>query len=201
MKNSIYLLVSVFALSFSAQSQDFDYSFVETYKLDSQANLTVSSYDSDIEVIAHDSKEIEVFYVVHKRNQLIKSTKKEIESLVANQWKFDIEETENTLVIRVLSTVKKGHINSKDAIDIHFKIYVPKETSTDLYSSDGDILLQGLTSNQKCISSDGDIKLDGLTGKVYAQTSDGDVFLKNVTGDVETITHDGKVINLEDRKI
>ena len=196
MKKSIYFLVSVFALSFSAQSQDFDYSFVETYKLDSQANLTVSSYDSDIEVIAHDSEEIEVFYVVHKRNQLIKSTKKEIESLVANQWKFDIEETENTLVIRVLSTVTKGHINSKDSIDVHFKIYVPKDTSTDLYSSDGDILLQGLTSNQKCISSDGDIKLDGLTGKVYAQTSDGDVLFKNVTGDVETITHDGKVIEL-----
>jgi len=201
MKKTLIALTAVLSLSFSGQSQDFDYSFKETYKLDSQANLTVSSYNSDIKVIAHDSGEIEVFYIVQKRNQLIKSTKEEIENLVGNQWKFDIEETKNTLVVRVLSTVTHGHINSKDAIDVHFKIYVPKDTSTDLYSSDGDILLQGLTSDQKCISSDGDIKLVDLTGKVYAQTADGDVLLKNVTGDVETITLDGRVVDLTDKKI
>ena len=198
MKKSFLSFAFIILLSYSAKSQDFDYSFMETFEVEGQANLTVSSYDSNIEVIAHEGDEIQVLYIVKKRNQLIKSTKEEIENLVSDQWKFDIEQAGDTLKLRVLSTVVKGYTDYKDAIDVHFKIYVPKDTSTNLYTSDGDILIQGLTSTQKCISSDGDIKLVDLTGKVYAQTSDGDIRMKNVTGVVETLANDGRVIGLKE---
>ena len=201
MRRSVLLFAFITTLTYSAQSQDFDYSFMETYNLNNQANLTVSSYNSDIEVIAHESDEIQIFYVVKKRNQLIKSTKEEIEKPVADQWRFDIEQSKHALTLKVLSTLTKGHIKAKDAIIVHFKIYVPKKTSTDLFSADGDILVQGLTLNQKCISSDGDIKLIDLPGKIVTATMDGDIILKNVTGAVDSGTPDGRVIDLINKKI
>lgn len=194
MRKLALLVVFVLLVSHFGKSQDFQYSYQETYTLDSQANLTVSSSDSDIEVMAHESGEIKVFYIVKKRKQLLKSAKEEIENLVSDQWKFTIEHTNKALTLRVVSTVTNGHIDYRDAIDVHFKIYVPKDTNTDLFTSDGDIVVIGLNSNQKCVSSDGDIKLVDLKGKVYAQTSDGDITMKNVSGVMETHTNDGRVI-------
>ncbi len=102
--------------------------------------------------------------------------------------------------ITVLSTVLTDYIHSEDAIDVHFKVYVPKKTSTQLRSSDGDILLKGLTLNQNCMSSDGDIKLVDLSGDIFAKTFDGDIIIDNVTGLLDSHTSDGRVINLSEQK-
>lgn len=201
MKKTTLLFAFILFLSYSAKSQDFDYSFMETYRLSNQANISVSSDNSNIEVIAHDGSEIQIFYLVQQGDRLLKSSKEEIEDLVSNQWEFDILETESSLAIRVLSTITQDYNESQDAIDVHFKMYVPKDIRTNLYSSDGDILLQGLTSNQKCISDDGDIKLVDLQGDITAQTMDGDIILKNVTGVLDSQTHDGRVIDLTNEKI
>ncbi|SHH79899.1 DUF4097 family beta strand repeat-containing protein [Winogradskyella jejuensis] len=201
MKKSVLLFITVILAAHSARSQESDYSFKEVYKITEPANLVIESDNSNIEVIAHEGNNVEVFYIVQKGNNLLKMTKDEIEDEVSNQWKFRIESTKNSLDIAVLSTVITGHINSEDAIDVHFKVYVPKQTSTRLHSSDGDILLKGLTSNQNCMSSDGDIKLVDLSGEIFAKTSDGDIIVDNVTGLLDSHTSDGRVINLSQQKL
>lgn len=200
MRKIAFLLASVFALSFSAQSQDSDYSFKESFKVNELFNLAISSNNSDIEVVAQEGNEIEVFYTITKSGNVLKVTKEEMEDLTASQWKLDIQETSNNLEIKVVSTVKNGFTRSEDAIDVHFKVYVPEKTSTELKSNDGDIKIQGLALNQKCITNDGDIELKDLKGKVYAETNDGDVIVTNVSGNLETVTQDGRVIDLTDKK-
>lgn len=111
-----------------------------------------------------------------------------------------INHEKNSLDIAVLSTVIRGYINSEDAIDVHFKVYVPKQTSAQLRSSDGDILLKGLTLNHNCISNDGDIKLVGLSGETFAKTFDGDIIVDNVTGVLDSHTSDGRVKNVSEQK-
>ncbi len=201
MKNSVLLFTFILLLSFSAQSQDFDYSFKESYEVKAPANLTVSSDNSHIDVIAHKGNNIEVFYTVKKGNNVLKLNREEVEREIKEQWKLDIENTSRGLKIAVINTIKEGYVNSEDAFIIDFKVYVPELTSSQLHSSDGDILLQGLALDQKCITSDGDIKLIDLTGRIYAETSDGDILLENVTGIVDSHTWDGSVINLTYKKL
>jgi len=201
MKRTIYFILGLLTLSLSAQSQDSDYSFKDSFKATEPLNLTISSNDSDIEVIASEGNKLEVLYLVTKSDNVLNVTKEELKDMTEGQWKLDILETSKGLEIKVVSTVKKGFIRHEDKINVHFKVYAPKETSTVLKSHDGDIKIQGLTLDQKCISNDGDIHLIDLKGKVYAQTSDGDVLVTNVTGSLETITHDGSVIDLTNEKI
>lgn len=201
MKKTVLLIVTVILATLSVKSQESDYSFKEVYEITEPANLVIESDNSNIEVIAHYGNNIEVFYTVQKGNNLLKMRKEEIEDEVSNQWKFKIESSKNSLEIAVLSTVLTGYINSEDAIDVHFKVYVPKQTSTQLRSSDGDILLKGLTLNQNCMSSDGDIKLVDLSGEIFAKTFDGDIIVDNVTGLLDSHTSDGRVINLSEQKL
>ncbi|MET2985357.1 DUF4097 family beta strand repeat-containing protein [Aureibaculum conchae] len=200
MKKTILLLIFALSFYFSVQSQNLDYSFKETFKVEKPLNLTISSNNSDIEVIANEGYDVIVFYTVTKLDEVLKVTKKELEVMTKGQWKLDILDTSKSLEIKVVSTVKNGFTRPEDKIDVHFKVYVPRETSTELTSNDGNIKVQGLALDQKCISSDGNIHLTDLNGKVYAQTSDGNIILNNVTGIVESITHDGRVINNENKK-
>lgn len=193
------LFASIVLLTVSVKSQEFDFSFKETFDLAVPANLIISADNSNIEVVAHEKNSIEVFYIVQHGTDILKSTKEEIADQVGNQWKFDIQKTKNELEIHVLSTVIQGYINSEDAINVHFRVFVPEQTSTTLRSSDGNILLKGLALEQYCVTSDGDIKLVDLNGKVFAKTSDGDVILDNVTGKVDSHTTDGRVIKLASR--
>lgn len=201
MKNELLFLISFLSLSFSAQSQDPDYSFKESFKIDEPFNLEISSDNSNIEVVAHGGNEIMVFYTVTKMGDVLKVNKEEMETMTEGQWKLDIQNTSKDLKMQVASTVKSGYINREDAINVHFKVYAPEQTSSKLTSSDGNLIVKGLALDQKCITNDGDIELNDLKGKVYAKTMDGDVFLSNVTGSVESITHDGKVIDLTNTKI
>lgn len=199
MKKTVLIFVIAILVAFSVKSQEFNYSFKEVYKVAEPANLVIESNDGDIEVIAHDGNEIQVLYVVRKGNNLLKLKKEEIEEEIGDQLKFGIESTKNGVEIAVLSTVMTGHINPEDAVDVHFKVYVPKRTKTKLSSSDGDILLRGLTLNQHCMSSDGDIKLIDLSGEIFAKTSDGDIIVDNLTGLLNSHTSDGRVINVSEQ--
>lgn len=201
MKKTILILVGVISLSFSVQSQNLDYSFKEIFKASNPFNLLISSNNSNIEVVANEGNEVIVFYTVTKLDEVLKVTKEEMEIIAKRQWKLDIQDTSKGLGIQVVSTVKNSFTISEDKIDVHFKVFTPKETSTVLTSNDGNIKVEGLTLSQKCISSDGDIHLTDLKGKVYPKTSDGNIFLNNVTGIVESITHDGRLIDLTNKKI
>jgi len=201
MKKTVLIFVIANLVAFSVKSQEFNYSFKEVYKIAEPANLVIESDNGDIEVMAHDGNEMEVFYVVTKGNNLLKLSKEQVEEEISNQLKFRIESTKNSIEIAVLNTVVTGHINPEDAVDVHFKVYVPKQTKTKLRSSDGDILLRGLTLNQNCMSSDGDIKLIDLSGDIFAKTSDGDIIVDYVTGLLNSHTSDGRVINVSEQKL
>lgn len=200
MKKIILLLAAVLTLSFSVQSQNSGYSFKEIFKANEPFNLVVSSNNSNIEVIANEGNDMIVFYTVTKLDKVLNVTKEELAIMTKGQWKLDIQDTSKGLEIKVVSTVKIGFTRPEDKINIHFKVYAPKKTSTELISNDGNIKVYGLALNQKCISNDGDIHLTDLKGKVYAKTSDGNILLNNVTGILESITHDGKVINYTNEK-
>ena len=70
MKLTILVCVSsIFAISI-AYAQEFDYSFKESYEVSTPAQLDLSSFDGDLDVIPSDGNKIVVYYIVKKGGKL-----------------------------------------------------------------------------------------------------------------------------------
>lgn len=194
MKNSIALILTLFINISFAHSQESIYSFKEVFEISIPAKLSMSSGNSNMKVISHEKENIEVYFIISKNQELLRINKEELSEIMKDQLSLSVIQTSNELKLAIESKVKDGYIESSQAIIIDFLVYVPKQTSCNLLSSDGDIYLEGLIANQQCKTSDGDINLFNLEGDIIAKTSDGDIIIENVKGTIDSQSMDGKVI-------
>lgn len=181
---AICLLFSIYTFA-----QKNDYSFKESYNLTTPATLKVSVSDGFINVYPSETDKTEVFFIVKKGNSLQKISKDELDesvSLIINVYPDNLE-----------ITVKHRNNNNwkawENSYNVSCEIYTPVETSCDLRSSDGDIVIKGLNANQKCITSDGDVYAAKINGNISCTTSDGDVQIYGITGNTNLATSDGDV--------
>ena len=82
MKLSIVFISLTFLSCTIANAQDVKYSFSESYKLGSPAQVSVSSSDGDIEAVAFDGQKADIFYIVKKNNKVLNITRAELEKEV-----------------------------------------------------------------------------------------------------------------------
>lgn len=189
MKLRISLLICA-ALSISSiYAQDFEYSFKENYEVSLPAQLAVSSSDGNLDIIPSEGNKILVFYIVKKANKVLKINREEL----AKELIVDVVHANNSLKISVKNKNLYRSFTVEFPMNVHFKVYVPRETSCDLHTSDGNISFEGLVSNQRCKTSDGNIDIANIMGNVTGGTSDGNIYVKDVKGFVEVGTSDGNI--------
>ncbi len=190
MKKTIYLFSLIgllFATSLSAQERDF--SFQEKYNMQNNPSLKIRVNDGFIDVYSSNTNTIQVNYIVKKRGHLISMDRDELEkhvdiNVIHNGGNLEIEIRRN----------RDGYwSNWKNHYNVSFEIRVPKKTSCDLKSSDGNIYLKGLETNQTCKTSDGNIELSFIKGDVKGTTSDGNIYANEIFGYTELKTSDGDV--------
>lgn len=188
MKTLLLVLLSFITVG-TSQAQDFDYSFKESYEVSTPAQLDLSSFDGNLDVIPSEGNKIQVFYIVKKGGKLLKIDRKELEEELI----VESEHSKNSLMLSVRNRKQYQPFNFEFSIGVHFKVYVPKETACNLTTSDGNITMQRLTSDQQCKTSDGSIRITEISGNVKAKTSDGDIHLKQIKGLVDVRTSDGNI--------
>jgi DUF4097 and DUF4098 domain-containing protein YvlB len=171
-------------------SQDFDYSFKEKYDVTTPAQLMVSSFDGNIDVVPSGGNVIEVYYIVTKNNRLLKINRKELEE----ELTLEVNRSSDRLEIIVRNKDDNWNFNWRNHMNVSFKVYVPKETACDLRTSDGNISLAGLVSRQDCKTSDGNIRISDVSGNITGHTSDGSIYLRSVKGSAELKTSDGDIV-------
>jgi hypothetical protein len=152
--------------------------------------LEVSSFDGNIDVLPASGNEIEVFYIARKNGRVLKITREELEKEVV----LHVEPEKNGLNIQVKSRFEnQSWFNSTDQVHVSFRILTPKQTACVLHTSDGNVAVEGLTSDQRIKTSDGNIKVAQINGSVTGNTSDGNVSILDIKGSVETGTSDGNI--------
>ncbi len=184
----LVFLCSIFAVSIS-YAQEFDYSFKESYEVSTPAQLDLSSFDGNLDVIPSDGNKIVVYYIVKKGGKLLKIDRAALEKDLI----VESEHNKNGVKVSVRYRDQHRSFNWESSIGVHFKVYVPKETACDLVTSDGSVSIQGLISDQQCKTSDGSIEIRDIGGNVQGRTSDGDVRVKQVKGRVDVGTSDGSI--------
>ena len=87
----------------------------------------------------------------------------------------------------------KSNFNWKKSLSISFKIYVPKEVSTNLTTSGGSIKLSNLNGEQNFSTSGGSLNLDQLNGLVKGRTSGGSIKVSNSKSNIDLRTSGGGI--------
>ncbi len=187
MKTRIVLFAFGFLCISNVYAQNFDYSFKESYEVSLPAQLSISCSDGNLDVIPSEGNKIQVFYIVKKANRILEINRGELEKELI----VEVVHTKSSLKISVKDKIKP--FNLEFPLNVHFKVYVPKETSCDLRTSDGNISLAGLISDQRCKTSDGYIHIANISGNVTGGTSDGDILVKEIKGLVDVGTSDGSI--------
>ncbi len=187
-------LTIIIALFFSTfiicQAQEAKSSFQDKFDVTTPVQFKASVSDGFIHVTPSEGSSIKILYIVRKGNSFVEISREELAEYI------DINITKSSELVDVtVKHLKEYRWNDwKDSYNISLEVYVPKETSCHLQSSDGDIKVKGLSGKQKCRTSDGDIVMYGINGNVDAQTSDGDITTQDVIGNVNFTTSDGDVI-------
>jgi len=108
---------------------------------------------------------------------------------------FDMNVKVNGHELDAIVKNKHDHMDwNNDGISISFKIYVPKDVSTDLKTSGGGIYLSDLSGEEDFKTSGGGLRINNLTGKIHGNTSGGGIDVENSSDEIELKTSGGGII-------
>lgn len=188
---SVTLLLS--ACYVSAQSAN-----TEPYKTERFANAKITNVRSEttggnITVIGEPaaSPRVEVYITGNDGRKTI--TSDEIKQRLQD-YELNVSVSGSTVVATARSLRKQDrNFDWKKALNISFKIYVPKAVSTDLETSGGNIRLSELTGTQEFSTSGGNLTLDKLSGKLHGKTSGGNISIKDSKDNIDLTTSGGNI--------
>jgi hypothetical protein len=188
---SLILALAAFAL----QAQHFDSHDLYTTKsfsgsspkkinsLTSHGNISVS------EVPATQTR-VEVYVRSNSSDQDL--SKEEIQKRLDEYYTLDISLSGG--VLNASARQKKDFPFNQSNLSISFAIYTPKEASSTLKTSHGNIELSGLKGAQDAVTSHGNLDIDNITGKVTGGTSHGNITVSRCSDDIDLSTDHGNVI-------
>tara|TARA_R110000868_G_scaffold369918_1_gene633399 strand:+ start:526 stop:1599 length:1074 start_codon:yes stop_codon:yes gene_type:complete len=189
----VYILLAIsLILTLLSKTQAQDFSFKEEYSIAQPSELKILTNDGNIQIMPSTGNKVEVYYIVKKDMRIIDINRAELEEKLI----LEVEKNQNSLEIKV--TQKNGFSNWRNRMYVSFKVLVPKQTSCELQSSDGNIHIEGLIGNQDLKTSDGNIHIRNIVGNVDGRTSDGNIDIEQVQGSNSLVTSDG---NIQIRKI
>ena len=131
---------------------------------------------------------VEVYITGNNNKQL---TKEEIQQRLDEKYNLNISVANNK--VTATARLKEKMTDWKKALNISFKIFVPRNVSTDLSTSGGSISLTNLSGNLKFSTSGGSLDLDNVGGNVDGRTSGGSINLENSKDDIELTTSGGSI--------
>lgn len=119
-------------------------------------------------------------------------SKEEIKKRLEEDYDMDITVTGHELTAVVKN--KHNFSNWHRSMSISFKIFVPRQVSTNLKTSGGGIHLDNLTGEENFTTSGGGLEIDRLNGTVRGRTSGGGIDVSNSGDDIDLTTSGGGIV-------
>ena len=164
------------------KSSDKEYSFIQDYTVSSPLSLNLSTSGGNINTVARDGNGVEVAFIVKKRNQVVDISLEELKKLAD----VEIIQTDNSLTINI-KRIQERHLS------VGFSVKTPVNSSCNLNTSGGNILLSAVNGKQDVNTSGGNIDFDKLTGTVTANTSGGNIGINDSKATFNASTSGGNI--------
>jgi hypothetical protein len=179
-------LFTVTSLLAMAQNEKTPY-LSNSYK-ESVKDVEVQTSGGSISVEAAADTRIEVYVQGNNGKTL---SKEEIQQRLDAMYTIDLGVSGNKL--HAIAKPKSKITDWKKALSISFKVFVPKDVSTDLATSGGSISISGLNGKQDFTTSGGSLEIKNTSGKVDGRTSGGSIYVKNSKDEIELTTSGGSI--------
>lgn len=155
-----------------------------------QVHVETSGGSIAVSGVAAGEARIEVY--VQPSNGVFNSmTKEEIQKKLDEDYDLTISVANNQLT--AIAKARHSFMNWKKALSISFKVFVQKETGTDLSTSGGSIHLNGLSGTQSFRTSGGSLHVDDVTGNITGKTSGGSITVKHAGSNIDLSTSGGSI--------
>ncbi|MBO9564059.1 MAG: hypothetical protein J7621_14845 [Niastella sp.] len=118
-------------------------------------------------------------------------SKDEIEKRLQEDYDFSITTADNKLT--AIAKPKNKKWDWKRALSVSFRIYVPRNVTTNLITSGGNIHIAHLNGVQDFRTSGGNLHVEDLAGKIKGVTSGGNIHLSDSKDDITLITSGGNI--------
>ena len=189
-----FLIASISVLNLPAIAQfkgDKEPFLTKTLKAESFTEANVRTTGGNISVTGVEATEARVEVYVYPNNSKNVLSKEEIQQRINEKYDLDISVSNNKLV--ATAKPKEKITDWKKALNIGFKVFVPKNIGTDLSTSGGSINLVNLSGNQEFSTSGGNLDLDNVSGKIKGRTSGGNINLENSKDNIDLSTSGGNI--------
>ncbi len=118
-------------------------------------------------------------------------SKEEIQKRLEEDYEFSITTADNKLT--AIAKPKNKKWDWKRALSVSFRIYVPRNVTTNLTTSGGNIHIAHLNGTQDFRTSGGNLHVEDLAGKIKGVTSGGNIHLSDSKDDITLITSGGNI--------
>jgi Putative adhesin len=166
--------------------------FTKTFATNGLTTVRVETSGGSIAVEGDHAGEakVEVYVQANGWNGSKDLSKAELDERLSN-YLISVETQGNTLV--ATAKRKSDKMNWKNGLSIAFRVYVPRQMTTDLHTSGGSIRLSHLAGKQHFETSGGSLNLTDLDGNTEGRTSGGSINLNNCRPMVDVETSGGSI--------
>ncbi|HPH89964.1 MAG TPA: DUF4097 family beta strand repeat-containing protein [Ferruginibacter sp.] len=130
-------------------------------------------------------------YAVANNSKDKKLSEQELRDRLEKEYDVKMEVEGNKLI--ATAKPKTRNMNWKKGLSISFKIYVPKNVSTDISTSGGNIELYHVTGTQDFTTSGGNLIVTDVAGKINGTTSGGNIIIENAHEEINLTTSGGNI--------
>ncbi|MFN5646939.1 MAG: hypothetical protein ACK458_05425 [Sphingobacteriales bacterium] len=143
----------------------------------------------NISVTGQEGNTAKVEVVIRSNNNNRKLSNEEIKAKLED-YELKVE-AQGDMVVLLAKNKRNGW--NKDGLSISFRITSPKEVSTNLVTSGGNISLRNLNGEQDFTTSGGNLVVADLRGDINGRTSGGNINAERVFDNVDLTTSGGNV--------
>ncbi len=188
-KTTFVLFLLGQALATSAQNNNQQPYLNKSFANAAIKNVNVKTSGGSITVSGGNASDAHVEVYINANNNNGEISKEELAERLKD-YDLDVSISGNELEV---SAKAKSNFNWKKSLSISFKIYVPKEVSTNLTTSGGSIKLSNLNGEQSFGTSGGSLNVNQLNGIVKGHTSGGSINVTNSKSNIDMRTSGGSI--------
>ncbi len=139
-----------------------------------------------------DAAEARIEVYILSNNGKDELSKDEIKKKLEEYFDFSITAEDHKL--NAIARVKETGVRDwRQALTISFRVFVPREVSTDLETSGGGIHLDNIQGTEEFTTSGGGLHLNKVGGKITGRTSGGGIDVTNSKDDIDLETSGGNI--------
>jgi len=154
-------------------------------------NVKVQTSGGSIIVEGGGTGETRIEMYVRANDRHDDMTKEEIQAKLEKDYAIEI--ITNSAQVSAIAQQKNRINNWKNELSISFKIFTPKNVSTDLNTSGGSISITNISGTQDFKTSGGSLLVSHVTGNIKGKTSGGSIDVSDCDNTIDLNTSGGSI--------